>query len=230
MLESAGEIIGALIIATGSLPTAEVAALPGHEDVGRALISEAMAEYGSLRVWTLGDRWGQLLLELGFRLERTLHRLEVQLPVMGTEIAFTETGFEAEHLDAWLEVNNAAFAGHPEQGGWTETEFLERMKLRWWDPDDLRMAWEGERLVGSCWTKVHADGVGEIYIIGLHPEYHGRGWGKQLVLEGLRHLWESRGCERGMLYVDAASLAAKATYERIGFATASIDRSYVLRV
>jgi mycothiol synthase len=89
------------------------------------------------------------------------------------------------------------------------------------------MAWHGATLVGSCWTKVHADGVGEIYIIGLRPDYHGRGWGKALALEGLRHLAESKKCSRGMLYVDAANPIALATYERIGFRTMSMDRSYI---
>lgn len=224
-----GEVRAALFLSPGRLPTVEVAALPGDEEIAGLLFAEVVDRHTALRAWTLGDRWRTVLLDAGFEQERTLHRLEVELPVDSTEVHFAETGFSVEDLEEWLVVNNLAFAGHPEQGDWTKTDFRERMELPWWDPDDLRMAWDGETLVGSCWTKVHADGTGEIYVIGLRPDYWGRGWGKELVLEGLRHLHAARDCRRGMLYVDAANVAAKATYERIGFRTTSIDRSYVRR-
>lgn len=227
--ETDGEILGVLFITPGKPPVAEVAAVPDGDDAAELLLAELVDRHTALRVWTLGDRWRKLLLDRGFDQERTLHRLEVELPVDATEVHFSETGFAPEDLEEWLVVNNLAFAGHPEQGAWTETEFRARMELPWWDPADLRMAWDGTTLVGSCWTKVHADGIGEIYVIGLRPDYWGRGWGKELVLEGLRHLHEAKGCRRGMLYVDAANAAAKATYERIGFRSTSIDRSYIRR-
>lgn len=227
--EAAGEIRGALFLTPGRIPTVEISALPGDDDLAELLLAEVVDRYAALRAWTLGDRWRRLLLDAGFEQERTLHRLEVALPVDATEVHFAETGFAPEDLEQWLVVNNLAFAGHPEQGDWTETEFRERMELPWWDPGDLRLAWDGPTLVGSCWTKVHADGIGEIYVIGLRPDYWGRGWGKELALEGLRHLHETKGCRRGMLYVDAANATAKTTYERIGFRSTAIDRSYIRR-
>src|SRR5208337_3873740 len=61
-----------------------------------------------------------------------------------------------------LRVNNAAFARHPEQGGWTEAELAKRRNEAWFDPAGLFLAFEdsedsqGERagrLLGFHWTK-----------------------------------------------------------------------------
>ncbi|NND83653.1 MAG: GNAT family N-acetyltransferase [Acidimicrobiia bacterium] len=226
-IEDDGEVVAVLMETEGTPPTIEVAALGGRDAEAKGLFSWAQRELGPVRAWSLGDRWGPVLHRLGFAPERELHRMEVELPVPAVPYVFAETGFEMDHLPDWLTVNNAAFFGHPEQGAWVVENFLERTELEWWEPDDLRMAWDGDRLAGFCWTKIHPNGFGEIYVIGLHPDYHGRGWGKALVMEGLRHLGDARGCPRGMLYVDAANAAAKSTYERIGFTSVSIDRSYV---
>jgi mycothiol synthase len=226
-IEDGDDLVAILMETEGAPPTVEVAALDGRGAEARALFEWAQDALGGVRVWSLGDRWGPTLLDLGFEPERELHRMEVELPLASVPYEFRETGFASEYLDDWLVANNAAFFGHPEQGNWAAEDFMERTELDWWDPDDLRMAWDGHRLAGFCWTKVHPHGDGEIYVIGLHPDYHGRGWGKALVMEGLRHLSEARRCPRGMLYVDAANVAAKATYQRIGFTSVSIDRSYV---
>ena len=90
------------------------------------------------------------------------------------------------------------------------------------------MAWEEDRLVGFCWTKVHKDDVGEIYVIAVasrRPQR--RGLGMALAVAGLDYLHDQRGCQIGMLYVDAANTKALALYERIGFWVDHIDRSFV---
>ena len=78
-----------------------------------------------------------------------------------------------------LRVNNAAFSWHPEQGGWNHSDVLDRAAEPWFDPEGLLLAVDelsGE-LLGFHWTKVHPDGTGEVYVLGVDPAAQGRDWG-----------------------------------------------------
>jgi mycothiol synthase len=131
---------------------------------------------------------------------------------------------------AWVDTNNRAFAGHPEQGGWTVEELRARMAADWVDLDGFLVADDpdGPGLIGSCWTKVHADRapvLGEIYIIAVDPRHHGQGWGRSLTVAGLESL-ARRGVTIGMLYADATNEGAVALYGSLGFTVDHVDRSY----
>jgi mycothiol synthase len=129
---------------------------------------------------------------------------------------------------AWVEVNNRAFAAHPEQGGWTVETLRRRRAEPWFDPDGFLLHERGGRLAGFCWTKLHSEvdpPVGEIYVVGVDPDFQGLGLGRQLTLAGLD--WISRrGLDTGMLYVDAANTAARTMYEHLDFTVYRTDRAY----
>ena len=76
-----------------------------------------------------------------------------------------------------LRVNNAAFAWHPEQGGWTDADIAERRAEPWFDPDGLFLAFDEQtgKLLGFHWTKMHNADLGEVYIVGVDPAAQGRG-------------------------------------------------------
>ena len=138
--------------------------------------------------------------------------------------------------DEWLAVNNRAFAGHPEQGGWTLDTLLQREHAEWFDPKGFLLAFDDGGLAGFCWTKVHpADppkepvALGEIYVIGADPGRQGIGLGRALTVGGLASLAE-RGITVGMLYVDGANEAAVGLYRALGFVTSCIDRAYGITV
>ena len=138
-----------------------------------------------------------------------------------------------------LRVNNAAFAYHPEQGGWTDVDLAERRGEPWFDPAGLFLAFEdagGDQrgtLLGFHWTKVHLDrpGLGEVYVVGVDPSAQGRGLGQVLTAVGID--WLGRRLADApeptvMLYVESDNVAAVRTYQRLGFTVHSVDTAYAV--
>lgn len=195
--------------------------------VGKAIEAGA----ARVRCWAFLPNLVSVLEEAGFRPERELRQLRLGLPIafrpdFPGSVAVCAFRPEVDEA-AWLSVNNAAFAGHPENGAWTEEILDDRKGQSWFDPGGFRMAWEGPTLVGFCWTKVHDDGVGEIYVIAVSPAAQGRGLGRALVLEGLRHLADDRLLSRAMLYVDSGNESALELYRKLGFRLDHVDRALV---
>jgi mycothiol synthase len=124
--------------------------------------------------------------------------------------------------DDWLRVNSAAFAGHPEQGGWTRADIDSREAEPWFDPDGFLLARRSGRLVGFHWTKIHSDGAGEVYVIGVDPSAQGLGLGPALLDRGLAYLHD-RGCADVLLYVEDDNAVAMRLYERSGFSRRDVD-------
>lgn len=219
--------------------TFEAAVHPSHRTEQRliALAEVALAETRarggtSLRTWIYNATWPESLAALGFRPERELRQLRVRLPL---DAPVYPTGIRRKTFrpgqddEAWLAVNNAAFSGHPENGSWTRRILADRQDQPWWDPEGVVMAWEDGNLVGFCWTKDHGDGIGEIYVIAVHPDHRRHGMGRSLTLDGLDVL-AGKGCVSGMLYVDAANAIASRLYESLGFTLHHIDQSMIAAV
>lgn len=132
-----------------------------------------------------------------------------------------------------LRVNNAAFASHPEQGGWTPGHLAERRGESWFDPQGLFLAVDEttDTLLGFHWTKVHSQegGLGEVYIVGVDPSAQGRGLGGVLTSVGVAHLARrlaGAAHPTVMLYVESDNTAALRTYRRLGFTRHRVDTAY----
>ena len=177
----------------------------------------------------------------GFGAERDLIQMRCPLPLPATPAGERAPGAEVAAIRpfrpgadeaAWLVANNRAFASHPEQGRWDLDTLLEREREAWFDPEGFLVLEAEGRMAGFCWTKVHEDAtppMGEIYVIGVDPEFHGRGWGRVLTGAGLAWLAD-QGLSVGMLYVDAANRAAVHLYRSMGFTEHHVDRSYLFDV
>jgi mycothiol synthase len=129
-------------------------------------------------------------------------------------------------------VNSRAFAWNPEQGGWTEETLRSRMDEPWFDPAGFLIHDRDGRMAGFCWTKVHSNTqprLGEIYVIGVDPDFQGLGLGRGLTLAGLASL-ASRGIGTGMLFVDAENVAAVKLYDSLGFEIHRTDAMYQKRI
>lgn len=166
----------------------------------------------------------QLADSVNLRPGRRLLQMRRPLPLTSDEVAAIST-FETQPFrvgvdeDAWLAVNNAAFARHPEQGGWTRETIEAREREPWFDANGFRMRWAGDDLAGFCWTKSNSESqppMGEIYVIAMNPTFAGRGEGRKMTLAGLHSLAE-QGHTIGMLYVDADNAPAVAVYSSLGF-------------
>jgi mycothiol synthase len=209
--------------------------LRGH---GRALGDALLADTARrVRVWAHGGHPAarHLAVQLGLALFRELRQLRrpldpsaADLPEPALPAGVTVRAFRPGEDDAaWLALNAAAFAHHPEQGSLTQRDLDERKGEPWFDPAGFFLAFRGDRLVGFHWTKVHEDvGLGEVYVVGVAPDEQGSGLGRALTTIGLRHLAAARGLPGVLLYVDADNPAALAVYERLGFTTYEVDLMY----
>ncbi|MGW3019566.1 mycothiol synthase [Streptomyces longwoodensis] len=218
-------------------PAAELVVHPGHRGHGhgRALGSALLAASGKrLRVWAHGGHPAarHLAQVLGLTLFRELRQMrrsltDLDLPDPVLPEGVTVRAFVPGTDDAaWLTVNSAAFAHHPEQGSLTQVDLDARKAEPWFDPAGFFLAFRGEHLVGFHWTKVHAEEqLGEVYVVGVAPGAQGGGLGKSLTTIGLRHL-AAQGMPTAMLYVDADNKAAVSVYERLGFVTYETDLMY----
>ncbi|GAA3003114.1 mycothiol synthase [Streptomyces fulvorobeus] len=218
-------------------PAAELVVHPARrgQGHGRALGAALLASTGKrLRVWAHGGMPAarHLAQILGLSLFRELRQL--RRPLTGAAIAepvlppgvTVRTFNPGEDDAAWLGVNHAAFAHHPEQGSLTQRDLDDRKAEPWFDPKGFFLAERDGELIGFHWTKVHADEqLGEVYVVGIRPDAQGGGLGRALTAIGLRHL-AAEGLPTAMLYVDADNPAALTVYERMGFVTHEVDLMY----
>ena len=162
----------------------------------------------------------------GWEKERELVEMRRNLPIDCLEVSLG--GFEVRPFRVgvdereWLEANNATFAGHPENGSMTRRDLEHLIAQSWFDSDGFFLAWDGANLAGSCWTKIHEDGVGEIYIVGVTPGWEGRGLGNALVCQGLDYLSRVRHVGNAKLFVAAENERARSLYVKLGFETVRI--------
>jgi mycothiol synthase len=229
--------------------SAELAVHPLHRrhGTGRALVKAAMRVAderadGRLRLWAHGDHpsASALAISLGFRRTRVLFQMRRSLlaplaePVLPDGVRLRPF-VPGQDDAAWLALNAAAFASHPEQGKWTLDDLRIRIQEPWFDAEGFLLAADASgRLVGFHWTKVHGghdaedhahEPIGEVYVLGVAPDVKGAGLGAALTLAGLRYL-RGRGLTQAMLYVDESNHRAVALYERLGFVRWATDVSF----
>ncbi|QUH05424.1 mycothiol synthase [Saccharopolyspora erythraea] len=242
--DSGGELAGYAHVDTAEEKTAgqlvaELAVHPRHRRRGAgARLVEALLDRADLpvepspddtdtarlRIWSHGEHPGALRLaeRYGLVRARELWRMgrsldaelaEAELPPDVTIRAF-RTGVDEP---AVVRVNHRAFSWHPEQGAMTEDDLRVKEREDWFDPAGFLLAVDSrDTLLGFHWTKIHPDGTGEVYVVGVDPDTQGNGLGRSLTVAGLRHL-QAKGCGQVMLYVEADNTAAVKVYQRLEF-------------
>ena len=121
----------------------------------------------------------------------------------------------------WLELNNTIFAHHPDQGNWAMGDLENRMAEHWFDAAGFFLVVEAETIIGFCWTKIHdefvnQDPIGELYVVGVHPEHAHKGIGRAVSIAAMNYL-VGKGLKQSMLYVDADNEKGLGLYKSLGF-------------
>lgn len=202
----------------------------GHRLLATALELVAHDGGGPVQWWAFDATPADAALaaSVSLRMTRELLQMRVALPLERRVDVATRPFVPGHDDDAFLAVNNRAFATHPEQGGWTDSTLRQRQDEDWFEPAGFLLHERDGRLAAFCWTKVHHDEtpvLGEIYVIAVDPDFQGLGLGNQLTLAGLASL-AARGIDAGMLYVDGGNTAAVTMYERLGFIVHRTDRAF----
>ena len=121
----------------------------GPTDALGALLAEAIAVVareggGHLTLWLHGEQAADEPGAAGFVPERELLEMRVPLPLPAGPRwpdGITVRNFVVgQDEDDWLAVNNRAFAGHPEQGGWGLDTLLQREQSAWFEPEGFLLA------------------------------------------------------------------------------------------
>jgi mycothiol synthase len=192
------------------------------------LLSEAEAVRPTLEVWSHGRRSAVATVarERGYReIKRLLQLRRPDAPIPSYEVpggVWIRPFIPGHDEQNWLELNAAAFAGWGEQADIGLNDLLAREHEPWFDPAGFLLAVPSsgeETLLGFHWTKVHADGVGEVYVLAVAPSTQGTGLGRALLLAGLERL----SGRLVKLYVDDANTKAKRLYESYGFIEHDVD-------
>jgi mycothiol synthase len=192
------EVIGYLNLAPAGGDDPAMAELVVHPDARRQGTGSQLARAGlsaggpGARIWAHGNleparalaaQLGLVIVRELLQMRRPLADLPPQRDVPGVTIRTYQGPKDDAEL---LRVNNAAFSWHPEQGGWTEQDIVERRHEAWFDPTGLFLAFEARtrggpesfrtrggpessrtrggpespaRLLGFHWTKIHAGGL-----------------------------------------------------------------------
>ena len=232
-----GKVLGYAQVAADGSAEAFVDPAARAKGVGTALLDTVLARHPGARPWAHGDLPAARALATGLGLDVARELLVLARSVApGDEedpalpAGVTQRRFEpGRDEDALLAVNAAAFADHPEQGDLDTAGLAERMAQPWFDADGLILLEAADRdgLAGFHWTKIDPpDGdVGEVYVVGVHPDLHGRGLGGPLTRLGLAHLTR-RGVREVELYVEGDNHPALATYRRAGFERKAVHVMY----
>jgi mycothiol synthase len=163
---------------------------------------------------------------LGFAYRSSLWQLRLPITVPTPPIEFPATvttrTFHASDLAAYVRLINAAFADHPSPIRVTEQSVRHVHGLAGFDPSHILLVAPFERPdapIAFCRTvATFAAGItaGDVALIGVLPEWQGRGIGRALLIWGIDHLRALAAADI-TLTVEARNQPALRLYERTGF-------------
>jgi mycothiol synthase len=168
----------------------------------------------------------RVLNKLGFSLVRRFLELGLDIANVG-ELDMAQEAPSYHYIqhgeeEKLTQLQNRAFAGTWGYNPNTVEEINFRVNSSNCSREDIVLIYEGDKAIGYCWTGIsYEEGIpsirkGRILMLGVAPDYRGKGIGKKLVLAGLARL-KSQGLQVAELTVDSENKAAYALYQSLGF-------------
>lgn len=168
---------------------------------------------------------GKTLSGLGFNVVRRFLELGLSIGCVGgfgDHPAIECCCLRAGEEDKLTGLQNRAFAGTWGYSPNTVEQIAFRIDSSTCSRDDIVLTYERDRAIGCCWTGISCEeGMpsvrkGRIHMLGVDPDYRGKGIGRELMMAGLIRL-RNRGVSIAELTVDSENRAARALYESLGF-------------
>ncbi|MFQ5997515.1 MAG: GNAT family N-acetyltransferase [Dehalococcoidales bacterium] len=205
-----------------------------HRGLAKKLLAYALRRAGELKVKVAHVNIRQdnavakqVLSRLSFRVVRQF--LELRLPLAEVHLPeVTHPNYTSRHLqpgeeDKLAQIQNRCFADTWGYNPNTPEEIVYSLSLSHCSPQNVILIHEGDKLVAYCWTRIdcateaaNSEKKGRIFMLGVDPDYRGRGIGKVALLAGLAY-FKNNGIQVVELTVDSENRAACALYRSAGF-------------
>ena len=163
-----------------------------------------------------------LLESKGFTLERVywdmLWNIE-WLPQTGVPAGFRIGSFQPGDAATLTQIQNDAFTGTWGFAPNTIEQIEYRSSMSNTAHPGILLLYSGDRVAGYCWTCFAPSNgklKGIIGMIGVSPDFRGRGISKPLLVAGMEYLKSAGVAEIG-LHVDGINAPAIALYKSVGF-------------
>lgn len=166
----------------------------------------------------------RLVLEkAGFHLVRRSHELTVGLttiPELTAPTSFPIRSLRAGEEAKLTDIQNRAFTGTWGYNPNTLEEISYAVSMVSDAREGIFLALNEDRPIGYHWTNIEYDeqggNRGRVSMIGVDPDYRGKGISRELLLTGLGYL-RGRGLRVAQLTVFSGNSAATALYRSVGF-------------
>ena len=247
LVETAGNIVGYLDVAPELAIGRVILDCFIHPEHCRRGLATKLLGYATHRAEELGVKIAHVnipqdnivaksvLSKLGFRFVRRFLQFRLDMAKVDWR-DIDQAALQCRHLQRGEEgkltqIQNRSFAGTWGYNPNTVEEITYWINLINRSPEDVILACDEDKAVGYCWTRItYAEAAtgerkGQIFMLGVEPDYRGRGVGKGVLLAGLSYL-KSRDLRVAELTVDSANKTACSLYRSVGFEISSSSLWY----
>jgi mycothiol synthase len=237
IVETAGNIVGYMNVTPEVKIGRVILNCLIHPDHRRQGLASELLRYAIHRAKELGVKVAHvnipednitaksMLSKLGFRFVRRF--LELRLDI--SKVQWQESdqspiqyrNLKCGEEDKLAQLQNRSFVGTWGYNPNTVEEIAYSANVGDCSPEDIVLACEEDKVIGYCWTRTTYDAAtserkGQIFMLGIDPDYRGRGIGARVLLAGLSYC-QSKGLQVTELTVDSSNKAACSLYQSVGF-------------